>query len=434
MSRRPVSTDRRAAAALALTLYAAATLFALVAAVSAFPRGLIVASGFVGGAVAILAGLLRRGRGRGLLVLGGLVVLLVALVLFARGQVLAEVVAAGVLVALGSAAAHRATRRRAHLPHVPRPQHPVMVWNPRSGGGKALKPDLAGEARARGITPIELQPGDDLVALVEAAVADGADALAAAGGDGTQAIVATIASQHDLPFACIPAGTRNHFALDLGVDRDDLVGSLEAFVDGRERVVDLGEVNGQVFVNNVSLGVYAEAVQQEGYRDAKLQTLLGTLPSSFAPGGDETHELRWHDAQGVEHRAATVLLVSNNPYRLGSLLGSGTRPRLDTGELGILAMGPVPVPGTASGPSLSPPITQWSTPTFEVDASGDVPAGIDGEAVRLTAPVRFGMRPAALRVRVAQDHPGASPSAGLPPSPRGALHAMVRVARGIELP
>jgi diacylglycerol kinase family enzyme len=432
MSHRPVTNDRRAAAVLALALYAAAAAFALVAAVSAFPRGLIVAAGFGVGAVAILTGLLRRGRARWPLAIGGLAVLVASLVGFARGAVLAEVAAAAVLVALGSAAAHRATRRRAHLPHVARPTQPVMVWNPRSGGGKALRADLAGEARARGISPIELQPGDDLVALVEAAVADGADALAAAGGDGTQAIVASIASEHDLPFACIPAGTRNHFALDLGVDRDDLIGSLEAFVDGRERVVDLGEVNGQVFVNNVSLGVYAEAVQQEGYRDAKLQTLLGTLPSTVAPGGDEAHELRWHDAQGVEHRSATVLLVSNNPYRLGSLLGSGTRPRLDTGELGVLALGPVPVPG--AGTALSPPITQWSTPTFTVDAAGDVPAGIDGEAVRLAAPVRFGMRPAALRVRIAQDHPGASPSAGLPPSPRGALHAMVHVARGLELP
>jgi diacylglycerol kinase family enzyme len=432
MSHRPITTDRRAAAMLALTLYAAAAAFALVAAVSAFPRGLIVAAGFVVGSIAVLTGLLRQGRARWPLAIGGLAVLVVSFVGFARGSVLVEVAVAVVLVALGSAAAHRATRRRAHLPHVPRPARPVMVWNPRSGGGKALKANLAGEARARGISPIELQPGDDLVDLVNAAVADGADALAAAGGDGTQAIVAAIASEHDLPFACIPAGTRNHFALDLGVDRDDLIGSLEAFVDGRERVVDLGDVNGQVFVNNVSLGVYAEAVQQEGYRDAKLQTLLGTLPSTVAPDGDGAHELRWHDAQGVEHRSATVLLVSNNPYRLGSLLGSGTRPRLDTGELGILALGPVPVPG--AGAALSPPITQWSTPTFTVEAAEEVPAGIDGEAVQLTSPVRFGIRPAALRVRIAQDHPGASPSAGLPPSPRGALQAMARVARGVELP
>ena len=87
-----------------------------------------------------------------------------------------------------------------------------------------------------------------------------------AGGDGSQALVATIAAEHDLPYACIPSGTRNHFALDLGVDREDVVGALDAFVDGGECLVDLGEVNGRVFVNNVSLGVYANAVSQDGYR------------------------------------------------------------------------------------------------------------------------------------------------------------------------
>ena len=129
------------------------------------------------------------------------------------------------------------------------------MWNPRSGGGKAAAVHLDEQARARGIEPIELRPGDDLVQLVRDAVANGADALAAAGGDGTQALVATIAAELDLPFVCIPAGTRNHFALDLGVDRDDVVGALDAFVNGGERRVDLAEVNGRVFVNNVSLGL-----------------------------------------------------------------------------------------------------------------------------------------------------------------------------------
>jgi hypothetical protein len=98
--------------------------------------------------------------------------------------------------------------------------------------------------------------------------------------------VAAIAAEHDLPYACIPSGTRNHFALDLGVDREDVVGALEAFVDGGERLVDLGEVNGRVFVNNVSLGVYAKAVSQDGYREAKLHTLLDTLSGALGPGGE----------------------------------------------------------------------------------------------------------------------------------------------------
>ena len=171
---------------------------------------------------------------------------------------------------------------------------PVLFYNPRSGGGKAERFALAKEARDRGIEPIELKAGDDLEVLVRRAVDRGADGLAMAGGDGSQAIVAAIAAELGLPYACVPAGTRNHFALDLGVDRDDVVGALDAFVDGGERRVDLAEVNGRVFVNNVSLGLYAEAVQRAGYRDAKIRTVLDTVPDVLGPGGSEhRHALDW---------------------------------------------------------------------------------------------------------------------------------------------
>ena len=159
-----------------------------------------------------------------------------------------------------------------------------------------------------------------------------------AGGDGSQAIVAAVAAEFELPYACIPAGTRNHFALDLGVDRDDVVGALDAFVDGGERRVDLGEVNGRVFVNNVSLGLYAEAVQREGYRDAKIRTLLDTVPDVLGPDGGGL-DLRWHGPGGHEHRGGAAVLVSNNRYRLGRAVGSGTRPRIDDGLLGITVIG-----------------------------------------------------------------------------------------------
>src|SRR5207245_3602088 len=149
------------------------------------------------------------------------------------------------------------------------------------------------------IEAIELTREDDLEQLVRAAVAQGADALAMAGGDGSQAVVAAAAAEYDLPYACIPAGTRNHFALDLGVDRDDVVGALDALVDGRERVVDLAEVNGRVFVNNVSLGLYAEAVQRPGYREAKLHTLLDTVPSVLGPDA-RPPQLLWKGPAGRE--------------------------------------------------------------------------------------------------------------------------------------
>ena len=116
-------------------------------------------------------------------------------------------------------------------------------------------------------------------------------------GDGSQAVVAKVAAEQGLPYACIPAGTRNHFALDLGVDRDDVVGALDAFTDGRVKRVDLAEVNGQVFVNNVSVGLYAEAVQREGYREAKLRTILDTLPEAVGPEGKGLR-MRWTSPDG----------------------------------------------------------------------------------------------------------------------------------------
>ena len=187
------------------------------------------------------------------------------------------------MLALG--AARSAFRVHVDLPEAPRPRRPVLFYNPRVRGREGGPSRCPSEARSRGIEPIELAPGADLEVLVREAVADGADALAMAGGDGSQAIVAAVAAEHGLPYACVPAGTRNHFALDLGVDRDDVVGALDAFVDGGERVVDLADVNGRVFVNNVSLGLYAEAVQREGYRDAKLRTIMDTVPDALGPGG-----------------------------------------------------------------------------------------------------------------------------------------------------
>ena len=314
------------------------------------------------------------------------------------------------------------------LASVPAPQHPVLIFNPKSGGGKAERFSIATEARARGIEPIELGKGQDLEKIARDAVAAGADALAMAGGDGSQAIVASIAAELDLPYACIPAGTRNHFALDLGVDRDDVVGALDAFVAGHERRVDLGDVNGRVFVNNVSLGVYAEAVQHSGYRNAKLRTLLDTVPDVLGPTGrGSTCAGRARTVMSTER--AAVILVSNNRYRLGRAVGSGTRPAIDDGLLGI-AIAAGPTGRGEGGRAPQRPVRQWSAPTFEVRADQPVPAGIDGEALKLEPPLRFSIRSLVLRVRIAPQHPGASPSAELPEGFIDGILELGRVAIG----
>jgi diacylglycerol kinase family enzyme len=417
----PTPASRRLWAAAALLLVVAAIALAIVAVIQRFPDGLSVLACLVVGVYAVWFGVRRRGAARsvgvaiGLLLLAGAIVLvIVAHRVLENALVVATFVGALVTARL-------AFRVHVNLPRADRPQHPVLFYNPRSGGGKAERFHLAEEARRRGIEPIELRPGTDLEELVRGAVNRGADALAMAGGDGSQAIVAMVAAEMNLPYACIPSGTRNHFALDLGVDRDDVVGALDAFVDGGERLVDLAEVNGRVFVNNVSLGLYADAVQRPGYREAKLHTLLETVPEVLGPNAKPT-DLSWKNRGADE--SAVAILVSNNPYRLGRAIGSGTRPRLDRGVLGIAVLAQTSHDGHGAHVGMR----QFAARAFEIESSTSVAAGIDGEATHLDPPLRFTTRPGALRVRVAPSHPGASPSALEPKYPRQMLPVLGRLA------
>jgi diacylglycerol kinase family enzyme len=413
---------RRLWSASALLLVLAALALAIWAAIRHFPSGVTVWLCIVAAIGAAWVGASRRGFARiaGFTVAGALAIAAALLVIFERNVFLDVIV----FVAMGAAlvSARAAFRVHVALPRLDPPSHPVLFYNPKSGGGKATRFNLPDAARSRGIEPIELKPGDDLEQLVRDAVGRGANGLAMAGGDGSQAVVASIAAVLELPYACIPAGTRNHFALDLGVDRNDVVGALDAFVNGGERRVDLSEVNGRVFVNNVSLGMYAEAVQRPGYRAAKLQTLLDTVPDAIGPEA-EAPALRWQGPDGPQ--SAVAILISNNQYRLGTVLGSGTRPRLDHGVLGITVLAPIAQDGTGGGKRRLT-MEQWTSLDFVISADDRTPAGIDGEAVELDPPLRFQTLPSALRVRIAPSHPGASPSAL---EPAGALQTIAVLAQ-----
>jgi len=290
---------------------------------------------------------------------------------------------------------------------VSRPEHAVLIVNPRSGGGKARRFGLERECRAREIEPVLFQPGDDLRATATAAIAAGADAIGVAGGDGSQAVVAEIASAHDIPYVCVPAGTRNHFANDLGIDRSDVVGALDAFAHGSERRIDLARLNGRVFVNNASLGVYAKIVRSERYRDAKLETVARQLPDLLPPRGGP-FDLRFTTPDGTEWDGAHLVLVSNNPYRPPRPGGRGTRQGLDSGLLGVIALrvlrgrqlariGATELTGAIPR---FPGSLDFTTPAFTVDGSGPVDAALDGEALVVEPPLRFESLPSAVRVRV----------------------------------
>jgi diacylglycerol kinase family enzyme len=300
---------------------------------------------------------------------------------------------------------------------VPAASRGALILNLKSGGGKAERFNLEDESRSRGIEPIVLRPGDDLLQLARDAIDRGADVIGMAGGDGSQALVASVAAERGVPMVVVPAGTRNHLALDLGLDREDVVGALDAFGEAVEQPMDLAEVNGRVFVNNVSLGLYATIVRSPEYRDAKVDTTLAALPQILGPGA-QPFDLRFFGPHGERHESAQLIQVSNDPYgtRVTAL---GERPRLDTGTLGVVA---VEIPDDRASreflrdvaigkPDRYEGLTAWDTPTFELTSGSPVAVGLDGESMELDPPLVFASRPRVLRVRLPRRAIGYSPAA-----------------------
>jgi diacylglycerol kinase family enzyme len=291
----------------------------------------------------------------------------------------------------------------------------VLLINPRSGGGKAERLGLVGACIERGIEPVVLDPGDDLQALALDAIERGADVIGMAGGDGSQAVVASVAAARDVAMVVVPAGTQNHLALDLGLDRDDLIGALEAFGDAVERRIDLGEVNGRVFVNNVSLGLYASIVRSPEYRDAKIDTTLSTLPLVLGPGS-APFDLSFVGLDGTLHDGAHVVQVSNNPY--GRTPPTPSRPRLDTHRLGVITLeidddrsAARFFSALAEGhPERYTGFAAWTPTTFEVRSKKAVDVGLDGESLAMAPPLSFSIRPDALHVRLPIHSIGESPA------------------------
>jgi diacylglycerol kinase family enzyme len=331
----------------------------------------------------------------------------------------------------------RTLQARITSPRAPRPVHPVLIMNPKSGGGKAERFHLVDECVARGIEPVVLQPGDDLSRLALDAFERGADVIGMAGGDGSQALVATLAAARDIPHVCVPAGTRNHFALDLGLDREDVVGALDAFFDGIERRVDLARVNGRVFVNNACLGLYAKIVQSADYRDAKLKTAAGMLPDMIGPDA-VPFDLRFTGPDGVDYPTAHLILVSNNPYELDHLGGRGTRARMDLGTLGLVAARIDGARDAVTFVSLEAAgrirsfhgWLEWEAPRMQVDSGAAIEIAIDGEAMMMDPPLIFESMPGALRIRVPRQAMGLAPAARSVQLTASSIRDLIRVAAG----
>ena len=409
---RSAPAGRRWLARLAFLAAAAAVVLLLVSAgvVASFTLLAVGVAGMVLQLTGMWWFLTHRGPRRWLaaiLILGAPVTVAI---LYARQNLIWVVVVFALLWA-GTVAAGRAalsTSSTVREFDAPPPGRPFLIMNPRSGGGKVTRFDLEKKARALGADVFLLDgPGPiDVASVARQAVRDGADLLGVAGGDGTQALVAAVAAENGLPFLVISAGTRNHFALDLGLDREDPSTCLDALTDGVEVRIDLGRVGERVFVNNASFGAYAEVVQSPSYRDDKTRTTLEMLPELLTGQGGPVLRV---SMGGLGLAGPQAVLVSNNPYGLEDVAGLGRRYRLDGGELGVLA---VHVRGAADAASLlfggrPGTITRTTAHDVVIDADASaIPAGVDGEALMLPTPVRCTISPGALRVRVPRRRPG----------------------------
>ena len=303
----------------------------------------MLAAGLAAAAVTLAAAyffLSRRGLWRWLSLAVFVLAPLAVIVLYASRHLLWVAIVSAAAWLLASAAARLALARDQtdwRMPEYqaePPARHPYLIMNPKSGGGKVEKFDLKRKAEDLG-AEVFLMDGPepvDVAKVAREAVAQGADLLGVAGGDGTQALVAGIAAEHGIPFMVITAGTRNHFALDLGLNREDPSACLGALSDGVELRVDLGMINDQAFVNNASFGAYAEVVETPAYRGDKLKTTLDLLPDLLQGHRGARLSAR---ADGTEIRSPQALLVANNPYGTGDVAGLSRRARLDRGILGV---------------------------------------------------------------------------------------------------
>jgi diacylglycerol kinase family enzyme len=405
-------------AALGALVAAAAALMVAVVGLVRFPLatliGLAAAAVTLWGASNVVVARGWRRRVGGVAVAAGIVVWLVAVITSGRWPYVVGLLVGAVIAAVLATVAIRPTPHRPAETPVSPVTRPFIVMNPWSGGGKVERFALAERARQLGADVVLLEPGMDVVATVREAVAGGVDLLGAAGGDGTQALVAKVAAEHQLPVVVIPAGTRNHFARDLGLDRRDPRRALEALRDGVEIRVDLGEVGERPFVNNVSLGLYADIVRSPEYRDAKLETTLAVLPDVMQPSYQSALEVEAGGESAI--RNPVVVQVGNNRYAGPSdPTPFGTRPRLDVGVLGIDVVAFRArdeqrrlVQAIRRGhPERAPSLRSWTARALSVRSrTGVVAAGVDGEYVEFPSPLVMSIRPGALRVRVPRSRPG----------------------------
>ena len=263
--------------------------------------------------------------------------------------------------------------------------------------------DRAGiEADVRLCAPAELPD-----AFAEAAAAPGLDAVIAGGGDGTVSCAAAALADTGRPLGIVPLGTLNHLARDAGIPTD-LDAAAAAIAVGTVRRIDVGEVNGHVFVNNSAVGLYPEMVrfrdeeEAQSGRGRRLAILIASLKAlrSFR------RRRLWISAAGLDEPVRTPLLfVGNNRYRV-NLFALGRRERLDEGVLCLYAVRAksrahllwTALRGIFGRLEQQRDFVTAYVTAAEISSSRPLTLSADGETIRMESPLRYRIRPGALRL------------------------------------
>lgn len=254
---------------------------------------------------------------------------------------------------------------------------------------------------------IEAVAGDDIATHVGKAASQGA--VVVGGGDGTLGSAAAVVAKAGATLGILPLGTRNHLARELGIPMD-LPGAAKIIADGHKRRIDLSDINGHVFVNNASIGMYPAMVRaRDGLqKDHGLPKWIANIPAGWQTLGNLRHHRMRLTMDGAAKPIRTPLLfIGNNVYSLD--LGKvGQRDALDDGKLSVFAVSPNSRAGLI-GFGLRALIGRTNADrdfaalgvcrTMRLDAHArTIEVAIDGEIVRLETPLNVKVDPGALEV------------------------------------
>ncbi len=293
----------------------------------------------------------------------------------------------------------------------------TALINARAGGITTQDACDALAARIRAASPgadvvFCEQPGCDVGELAREAVAGGAEIVVAGGGDGTVNAVASAVAATPAVLALLPLGTLNHFARDLGVP-SLLEDALAALSGGQVIAVDVGTVNGRVFLNNSGLGVYPDTValreqrRREGWR--KWPAFAWAFLRALSRYRKLHLSIRMNGTQ--LRRATPIIFVGNNRYQTEGFR-LGMRERIDEGLLSLVIPHPhhplrllwFALLALLGRHFERDDIEVLESDAFQIDSRhATLRVALDGEVVRLPTPLRYAIRPRALRVLVPRD-------------------------------